>query len=60
MEVKKFNMGVNGFGRIGRLVTRAAFESGRARVVAVNEPFMDLDYMVYQFKYDTVHGGWKG
>ena len=28
--------------------------------MAVNEPFMDVDYMVYQFKYDSVHGGWKG
>jgi glyceraldehyde 3-phosphate dehydrogenase len=40
-------MGVNGFGRIGRLVCRAAIESGRANVVAVNDPFMDLEYMVY-------------
>jgi glyceraldehyde 3-phosphate dehydrogenase len=47
MEGKKYNLGVNGFGRIGRLVTRAAFESGKANVVAVNEPFMDIDYMVY-------------
>lgn len=40
-------MGVNGFGRIGRLVTRAAFETKKAVIVAINEPFMDLDYMVY-------------
>lgn len=43
----KLHLGVNGFGRIGRLVTRAAFESGRALVVAINEPFMDIDYMIY-------------
>ena len=53
-------IGINGFGRIGRLVCRAAFESGKANVVAINEPFMDLDYMVYQFKYDSAHGKWKG
>jgi glyceraldehyde 3-phosphate dehydrogenase len=60
MEGKKFNLGINGFGRIGRLVARAAIESGRANVVAVNEPFMDLDYMVYNFKYDSVHGPFRG
>ncbi len=53
-------IGINGFGRIGRLVCRAAFESKRVSVVAINEPFMDLDYMVYQFKYDSVHGKWPG
>jgi len=47
MESKKYNLGINGFGRIGRLVCRAASESGRAKVVAVNDPFMDIDYMVY-------------
>ena len=60
MQGTKFNLGINGFGRIGRLVARAAIESGRAHVVAVNEPFMDLDYMVYNFKYDSVHGPFKG
>jgi glyceraldehyde 3-phosphate dehydrogenase len=60
METNKAKMGVNGFGRIGRLVVKAAIESGKVDVVAVNEPFMDLEYMIYQFKYDTVHGGWKG
>lgn len=60
MQNKQFNLGINGFGRIGRLVCRAAIESGRGHVVAVNEPFMDIDYMVYNFKYDTIHGPWKG
>eukprot|EP00827_Trimyema_finlayi_P006412 TRINITY_DN715_c0_g2_i1.p1 TRINITY_DN715_c0_g2~~TRINITY_DN715_c0_g2_i1.p1 ORF type:complete len:390 (+),score=205.42 TRINITY_DN715_c0_g2_i1:48-1172(+) len=54
------HLGINGFGRIGRLVCRAAFESKKVKVVAVNDPFMDLDYMIYQFKYDTVHGKWPG
>lgn len=48
-------LGVNGFGRIGRLVTRAALQSG-VKVAAINDPFMDLDYMVYLLKYDSVHG----
>jgi len=53
-------IGVNGCGRIGRLVTRAAIASGKVNVVAVNDPFMDLDYMVYMFKFDSTHGTWKG
>eukprot|EP00826_Nyctotherus_ovalis_P005326 TRINITY_DN111_c0_g1_i2.p1 TRINITY_DN111_c0_g1~~TRINITY_DN111_c0_g1_i2.p1 ORF type:complete len:344 (+),score=127.39 TRINITY_DN111_c0_g1_i2:199-1230(+) len=56
----KLRLGINGFGRIGRLVCRAAFESGRLEVVGINEPFMDIDYMIYQFKYDTAHGKWDG
>jgi glyceraldehyde 3-phosphate dehydrogenase len=45
---------------LGRLVTRAAVASGKVNVVAVNDPFMDLDYMVYMFKYDSTHGVWPG
>merc|ERR1711915_466552 len=52
-------IGINGFGRIGRLVLRAAVEKG-ATVVAVNDPFIPLDYMVYMFKYDSTHGKFKG
>ncbi|MGH0138135.1 UNVERIFIED_CONTAM: hypothetical protein FKN15_065180 [Acipenser sinensis] len=48
------------FGRIGRLVTRAAVLSGKVEVVAINDPFIDLDYMVYMFKYDSTHGPFKG
>jgi uncharacterized membrane protein YozB (DUF420 family) len=44
----------------GRLVTRAAVASGKVNVVAVNDPFMDLEYMVYMFKYDSTHGIWPG
>ncbi|XP_053552461.1 glyceraldehyde-3-phosphate dehydrogenase [Bombina bombina] len=53
-------IGINGFGRIGRLVTRAAINSGKVQVVAINDPFIDLDYMVYMFKYDSTHGRFKG
>merc|ERR1712240_877218 len=52
-------IGINGFGRIGRLVLRAAVEKG-AQVVAINDPFIPLDYMVYMFKYDSAHGKFKG
>ncbi|XP_046409606.1 glyceraldehyde-3-phosphate dehydrogenase 2-like [Neodiprion virginianus] len=52
-------IGINGFGRIGRLVLRASLENG-AEVVAVNDPFIGLDYMVYMFKYDSTHGKFKG
>lgn len=52
-------IGINGFGRIGRLVLRASIEKG-AQVVAVNDPFIGVDYMVYLFKYDSTHGRFKG
>ncbi|XP_037033633.1 glyceraldehyde-3-phosphate dehydrogenase 2 [Bradysia coprophila] len=52
-------IGINGFGRIGRLVLRAAIDKG-AQVVAVNDPFIGLDYMVYLFKFDSTHGRFKG
>lgn len=49
-----------GFGRIGRLVTRAAMESDDVEVVAINDPFIDGEYMAYMFKYDSVHGRFPG
>jgi len=52
-------VGINGFGRIGRLVLRAATAKG-IEVVAVNDPFIDIDYMVYMFKYDSTHGRFRG
>ena len=53
-------MGINGFGRIGRLVFRAAMANTEIEVKAVNDPFMDLNYMVYQLKYDSVHKTFPG
>uniref|UniRef100_A0A673ZBH7 Glyceraldehyde-3-phosphate dehydrogenase n=1 Tax=Salmo trutta TaxID=8032 RepID=A0A673ZBH7_SALTR len=47
------------FGRIGRLVLRACLQKG-IKVVAINDPFIDLQYMVYMFKYDSTHGRYKG
>eukprot|EP00584_Thalassiosira_punctigera_P002660 CAMPEP_0172526126 /NCGR_PEP_ID=MMETSP1067-20121228/1113_1 /TAXON_ID=265564 ORGANISM="Thalassiosira punctigera, Strain Tpunct2005C2" /NCGR_SAMPLE_ID=MMETSP1067 /ASSEMBLY_ACC=CAM_ASM_000444 /LENGTH=336 /DNA_ID=CAMNT_0013309569 /DNA_START=113 /DNA_END=1123 /DNA_ORIENTATION=- len=50
------NIGINGFGRIGRLVMRAAANKPNVNIVAVNDPFISVDYMEYMYKYDTVHG----
>lgn len=58
--MSKPKVGINGFGRIGRLVLRAAVEKDTVSVVAVNDPFISLDYMVYMFKYDSTHGRFKG
>lgn len=49
-------VGINGFGRIGRLVLRASLERTNIEVVAVNDPFIDLEYMRYMLEYDTIHG----
>jgi len=54
------SFGINGFGRIGRLVMRAALDSSNATVVAVNDPFLTIDYAAYQFKHDSVHGLYQG
>jgi len=52
-------LGINGFGRIGRLVMRAAMDNPDATVVAVNDPFLTVEYAAYQFKYDSVHGTYE-
>jgi len=49
-------VGINGFGRIGRLVFRSALEREDIEVVGVNDPFLDAEYMTYLVNYDTVHG----
>lgn len=53
-------VGINGFGRIGRLVLRAAMQHPDIQVVAINDPFCDPEYAAYMFKYDTVHGTYEG
>ncbi|CAH7676357.1 glyceraldehyde-3-phosphate dehydrogenase [Phakopsora pachyrhizi] len=53
-------IGINGFGRIGRIVARNAITHDDVEIVAINDPFIDLEYMVYMFKYDSTHGRFKG
>lgn len=53
-------VGINGFGRIGRIVMRCALAHPDLEVVAINDPFIDLEYMVYMTKYDSTHGRFKG
>ncbi|KAK8268068.1 hypothetical protein V6Z11_D11G042200 [Gossypium hirsutum] len=55
----KVKIGINGLGRIGRLVARVALQRDDVELVAVNDPFITTDYMTYMFKYDSVHGQWK-
>jgi len=53
-------MGVNGFGRIGRLVTRIIMDDEDCKLNAINAGSATPDYMAYQYKYDTIHGQAKG
>ena len=53
-------IGINGFGRIGKLSFQAALAKEGVEVVAVNDPFIEADYMAYMTKYDTVHGRFNG
>lgn len=52
-------VGINGFGRIGRLAFRIATERKNVQVVAIND-LLDVDYLAYMLKYDSVHGEFKG
>ena len=55
-------VGISGFGRIGRLVVRSCYTHAkpRIRIAAINAPDKDAEYLAYLFKYDSVHGLWKG
>jgi len=53
-------IGINGFGRIGRMVLRVCSARDDIEVVAVNDPFIPPEYMVYQFKYDSAQGRFNG
>ena len=53
-------VGINGFGRIGRLTFRAALENKEVEVKGINDPFVELDYMVYMLTYDSVQGKFQG
>ncbi len=52
-------IGINGFGRIGRLAFRAAILRDNIEIVGIND-LIDVDYMAYMLKYDSTHGGFKG
>ena len=53
-------VGINGFGRIGRLVLRASLTRDDVQVVAINDPAISVDYMVYMMKYDSAQGRFNG
>jgi len=57
--MSKIKVGINGFGRIGRLVFHAAQKMDNIEVVAIND-LIDVDYMAYMLKYDSVHGRFDG
>ena len=58
--MEKVKVGINGFGRIGRLVLRVASKRDDVEVVAINDPFISADYAKYLLEYDTVHGKFDG
>lgn len=60
MSKGEIKVGINGFGRIGRLVIRAAKMFPNIKVVAVNDPFLDVEYAKYLLQYDTIHGRFDG
>ena len=57
--MSKIKVGINGFGRIGRLVFRAAVEKNDVEIVGIND-LIDVNYMAYMLKYDSTHGRFKG
>ncbi len=53
-------IGINGFGRIGKLTLQAALTKENVEIVAINDPFITADYMAYMVKFDSIHGRFKG
>ena len=53
--MSKIKVGINGFGRIGRLVFRAAMAKDNVEIVGIND-LISVDYMAYMLRYDTMHG----
>ena len=58
--MKKVRIGINGFGRIGRLITRIAQDFDNVEVVGINDPFLTADYAKYLLERDSMHGNFKG
>src|SRR5690606_18842874 len=57
--MSKVKLGINGFGRIGRIVFRESFNRDNIEVVAIND-LLDVDHLAYLLKYDSVHGRFNG
>ncbi|BCY29167.1 type I glyceraldehyde-3-phosphate dehydrogenase [Flavobacterium okayamense] len=57
--MSKVKLGINGFGRIGRIVFRESFNRDNVEVVAIND-LLDVEHLAYLLKYDSVHGNFKG
>ena len=58
--MEKTKIGINGFGRIGRLILRASTKRDDVVVVAINDPFLTVEYAKYLLEFDTVHGRFDG
>lgn len=59
--MKKVKVGINGFGRIGSLLLRASYENNEnVQIVAINDPFLDINYAAYMLKFDSIHGAFRG
>lgn len=58
--MKNTKIAINGFGRIGRIALRLISDMDNMEVVAINDPFIDVDYAAYMLKYDTIHGKFNG
>lgn len=58
--MKKVRIGINGFGRIGRLVARVCANRNDVEVVGINDPFLDIEYAKYMLEHDTIHGKFDG
>ena len=56
--MSQVKIGINGFGRIGKLIFRSAFResASKAKIMAVNHRGIDIDYLIYLMKYDSIHG----
>ncbi|MFL2619213.1 MAG: glyceraldehyde 3-phosphate dehydrogenase NAD-binding domain-containing protein, partial [Candidatus Marisimplicoccus sp.] len=53
------NIGINGFGRIGRLVFRSAISNDDFKVISIND-LLEIEHLAYLLKYDSVHGSFDG
>ena len=59
-EDPNVKVGINGFGRLGRLLAHAIRETDGVDLVAINDPYIDIDYMAYMLQHDGAHGPYRG